>query len=385
MIDSFGTLYQGQIDMEKLGHDGTPANDRRYSNERLIGALETASEVAQLLDRLGFDIFWLAEHHFQPEGYECIPNIIQLAVHLAAQTKTVRFGCGFNVMPMWHPLRLAEDYATADILTKGRVIFGMGRGYHTREVETFGAPMRDTEANRELFEEQVEIIQKAFNQDSFSHQGKHYTLPPRVPYRGYDLEEITLVPRPIHRPVEMWQPIVSGNPRGIDFMVRHGIKGMISASAEQFVDQWIHLYQDTAAKHGHDLELGENIALGFRFYIAETAEKAMREAKPFFEEHIKFSAPLGMLRYSEQQMQSIGSSEGQPVAALPTIEDGVATRVWLCGPPEDFVAYLKELEKKYPGFRHLMVAASMGMPKDVYKEQLTIFADEVMPAFIDRP
>ena len=82
--------------------------------------------------------------------------------------------------------------ATADILTGGRTILGVGRGYHTREVETFGAPMLNQEASRKLFEEQVEIIFKAFNEESFSHQGKHYSLPPRVPYRGYELEKLTL-------------------------------------------------------------------------------------------------------------------------------------------------------------------------------------------------
>ena len=143
-----------------------------------------------------------------------------LAVHLAHVTKQIKIGCAFNIAPMWHPLRLAEDFATADILTGGRTIFGVGRGYHTREVETFGAPMLDQNANRELFEEQVEIIFKAFNEESFSHKGKYYTLPPEVPYRGYELKELTLVPRPIHRPVECWQPIVSANPRGLDFMVQ---------------------------------------------------------------------------------------------------------------------------------------------------------------------
>ena len=66
--------------------------------------------------------------------------------------------------------------------------FGVGRGYHTREVESFGAPLLDQTANRELFEEQVDIIFKSFNEASFSHQGKHYTMPPHVPYRGYDLQ-----------------------------------------------------------------------------------------------------------------------------------------------------------------------------------------------------
>ena len=123
----------------------------------------------------------------------------------------------------------------------------MGRGYHSREVESFGNPMLDAEANRELFEEQVEIILKAFRQESFSHQGKHYTIPPDVPYRGYRLKEITLVPRPVHQPVEIWQPIVSGSARSLDFMARHGIKGVISATAEQFVERWLRDYQAAAA------------------------------------------------------------------------------------------------------------------------------------------
>ena len=146
------------------------------------------------------------------KGYECIPNLLMLSLWLAQYTTKLKFGCGFNVLPMWHPLRLAEDFAMADILTDGRVVFGIGRGYHTREVETFGAPMKDADANRELFEEQFEIIMKAFHEASFSHKGKHYTLPPAVPYRGYQLKEITLVPRPLHLPVEtlatdrQWQP-----------------------------------------------------------------------------------------------------------------------------------------------------------------------------------
>jgi alkanesulfonate monooxygenase SsuD/methylene tetrahydromethanopterin reductase-like flavin-dependent oxidoreductase (luciferase family) len=76
-----------------------------------------------------------------------------LGVHLAHVTEKLRIGCGFNISSMWHPLRLAEDYATADILTDGRVVFGVGRGYHTREVETLGGVMMDQDENRDMFEE----------------------------------------------------------------------------------------------------------------------------------------------------------------------------------------------------------------------------------------
>ena len=158
MIKNFSVLYVGNIELENVGLSGSPANNRRYQNDRLIESFETARQAAVLMDELNFYALWMAEHHFQREGYECIPNIILLSTHLAAQTKTLKFGCGFNIVPMWHPLRLAEDYATADILTGGRMIFGVGRGYHSREVETFGSPVIDNDANRELFEEQIEVI-----------------------------------------------------------------------------------------------------------------------------------------------------------------------------------------------------------------------------------
>ena len=112
---------------------------------------------------------------------------------------------------MWHPLRLAEDYAVADILTKGRTVFGVGRGYHTREVETFGAPMLDANANRELFEEQVEIIFKAFNERNVLAPGQalHPPAARAVPWLRAQRDHPRAAPGP--PPVECWQPIVSAN------------------------------------------------------------------------------------------------------------------------------------------------------------------------------
>src|SRR5579862_7169928 len=231
MITKFDSLYAGHVDLDNIGYAGTPINDRLYPNEHLATALEKAQSMAVLMDRHGYNAFWMAEHHFQREGTECIPNVLMMALHLTHVTNNLKIGCGFNIAPMWHPLRLAEDYAMADILTQGRTVFGVGRGYHTREVETLGGPLLDQNANREIFEEAVEIMLKAFNNERFSHHGKYYTLPPNVPYRGYELKELTLVPRPIHRPVECWQPIVSASPRALDFMVRHDIKGAVGGGA----------------------------------------------------------------------------------------------------------------------------------------------------------
>ncbi|MBI3325686.1 MAG: LLM class flavin-dependent oxidoreductase [Nitrospinae bacterium] len=382
MIKSFSALYAGHIEMEGVGQQGTPANDRWYPNERLLTAFDNAKEFAQHMEGLGYDILWTAEHHFQREGYECIPNILMLSLWLAQQTQRLKFGCAFNVAPMWHPLRLAEDFAMVDILTNGRVIFGVGRGYHTREVETFGAPMLDPDANRELFEEQMEIILKAFTEEAFSHKGRYYTLPADVPYRGYQLQELTLVPRPIHRPVDIWQPIVSGNPRGLNFMAKHGMKGIILGTAMQFVDEWVHQYQEAHARYGRQLALGEGLALGFWLYLDHNRERAERAARPYFEEHVKFAAPLGMLRYNEDQMKTVGpGGVARHIAASTSFEDVLQKRVWLCGTPEEALAHLKAVEERYPGLEHILVASAMGMPRALFKEQLSRFAEEVMPAF----
>ncbi len=380
MITKFATVYAGHVDLPDMGQMATPANERRYSNEVLATVFQKTEDVARVMDECGYDAIWLAEHHFQHEGYECIPNIPMLAVELAHRTKRVKIGCAFNILPTWHPLRLAEDYATADILTGGRVVFGIGRGYHSREVETFGNPMLDADANRELFEEQAEIILKAFREESFSHHGKHYTIPPDVPYRGYQLKEITLVPRPVHQPVEVWQPIVSGSARSLDFMARHGIKGVISATAEQVVERWVRDYQEAARRHGRELELGEDLLLGFRMCIDETADRAMERARPYFEEHAKCMGPLGMLRYGEELVTAVAARQAQSPSAA-TLENGVRNRAWLCGPAGDLVAYLKELERRYPGLEHIMIAWALGTPRALMIEQLTRFAREVMPAF----
>jgi alkanesulfonate monooxygenase SsuD/methylene tetrahydromethanopterin reductase-like flavin-dependent oxidoreductase (luciferase family) len=380
MIRRFSTLYVGHIELERCGLSGVPADDRRYPNGRLTEVFDTAAALAEATDALGYDTLWLAEHHFQHEGYECIPNIPLLAVDLAHRTRRIKIGCAFNIVPTWHPLRLAEDYATADILTRGRVVFGVGRGYHSREVETFGNPMLDAEANRELFEEQVEIILKAFRQESFAHHGKHYTIPPDVPYRGYQLKEITLVPRPVHQPVDVWQPIVSGSARSLDFMARHGIKGVISSTAEQFVERWLRDYQAAAVRHGRNPQLGEDVILGFRMCLDESQARAMDRARPYFEEHAKFMAPLGMLRYSEEQVKAVAARQAQS-PTMASLENGVGNRSWLCGPPEEIVGYLKEVEARYPGLEHIMIAWALGTPRELMIEQLTRFAREVMPAF----
>jgi alkanesulfonate monooxygenase SsuD/methylene tetrahydromethanopterin reductase-like flavin-dependent oxidoreductase (luciferase family) len=261
------------------------------------------------------------------------------------------------------------------------VIFGVGRGYHTREVETLGGPMIDAEANRSLFEEQVEILFRAFREESFSHRGAHYTIPPAVPYRGYELSEITLVPRPVH-PVECWQPIVSASRRGLDFMAKYGIKGIIGGGAATMAEGPITGYRDALGRTGRDLPLGSDLCVGIFVHLADSRERAVRELTPFYEEHVKMFGPLGFVPgITEDQLRASTKRGGWDAAGVPKLEHFMKTGAWYAGPPEGLVAYLTNLESRYPGLEYVNVSSSMGTPEKVCLEQLAWFAKEVMPKF----
>ena len=137
-----------------------------------------------LADRLGFDYFFMTEHHFQPEGAEYSPNPLLTQTAIAAQTKRIRLGQAANIITWHHPVRIAEQAAMLDVISGGRLEFGIGRGYQPRETEVLGGQMgatiQDQERNRAYFEEAYEIILKCWTQDSFSHHGEFFTIPPTL-------------------------------------------------------------------------------------------------------------------------------------------------------------------------------------------------------------
>jgi alkanesulfonate monooxygenase SsuD/methylene tetrahydromethanopterin reductase-like flavin-dependent oxidoreductase (luciferase family) len=377
MIKTFSVLYVGHFTLDNIGRDGTPADARCYPNERLVEGMAMAEDVAHTMDDLGFDTLWMAEHHFQREGYEVIPNLLLLGTYLATQTKRLKFGCAFNVTPAWHPIRMAEDYAMADFLAHGRVVLGVGRGYQSREVETLGGPLLDAEANAALFREQMDILFKAFHQDSWSHKGRFYTIPADVDFRGYRPRDVTLVPRPVNRPVEIWQAIASG--KSIPFMVQHGIKGMVTLNGEVITRQIFSAFREEAARVGRDLQPGEDLAWGAGLFLADSVAEAIDQVRPYHDERYKWFAPFGFVRYADEHGRPWGTP-GAPTG-VPTIEEGVRQKAWLVGPASAVIAHLRQMESEYPGLEHVVLHWPEGMSAADWSAQLRRFAAEVMPAF----
>ena len=137
-------------------------------------------EQTQLAEQAGFETVWLSEHHFAHNGYmNAPPNPILMGADLAAHCKRIRVGQCPVVLPDWHPLRVAEDVALLDNMTKGRVEFGAGRGVNERTTLNFNlkADRRDGKMCDALFRECLDIIMKAWTEDPFVYKGEFYEFP----------------------------------------------------------------------------------------------------------------------------------------------------------------------------------------------------------------
>jgi alkanesulfonate monooxygenase SsuD/methylene tetrahydromethanopterin reductase-like flavin-dependent oxidoreductase (luciferase family) len=203
-----------------------------------------------------------------------------------------------------------------------------------------------------------------------------------VPYRGYQLEELTLVPRPVRRPVECWQPIVSATPRAMDFMVKYGIKGLVGGGAATMAEGPIAAYRDAAARAGKHWELGQNLGIGIFVHLAKTREQAVREMTPWYEEHVKMFAPLGFVPgITPEQVRATERRGGWAQAGVPTLEHFMKLGSWFAGTSDELVEHLKKLEARFPGLEHINLSTSICTPQQAMIEQFQWIAEDVMPRF----
>ncbi len=144
----------------------------------------------------------------------------------------------------------------------------------------------------------------------------------------------------------------------------------------------VQAYRDSLARTGRETELGTDLAIGFHVHLAESKEKAIQEAAGYFEENLKMSGPLSLVRALTDEQIDVMSDPGRaPYADLPHLEGAIDAGAYLCGPPELIVEQLKRLEAEYPGLDRVVVSQPVGVPESVITDQLAWFARDVMPEF----
>src|SRR5688572_18188276 len=148
--------------------------------EHLDRAIDEVIAEAQLAEASGFDSCFFGEHHQDRDGF--LPSPLIVATAVAARTRTLRVGTSVILLPLHHPVRIAEDVITLDLVSKGRVVLGVGVGYQAADFQAFGVPM---EHRATLFEDGIEIIRRCWSGERFSFKGAHLTL-----------ENVQIAPRP---------------------------------------------------------------------------------------------------------------------------------------------------------------------------------------------
>ncbi len=259
-------------------------------------------ETARFLDQAGFTGIWIGEHHFWHGGYPvAAPNPVLIGTHLASVTEKLRVAQSACILPDHNPIRLAEDLAMLDQITRGRLDVGIARGTNSSASIQFNvnADRRDQETNYALFAETLDILIKAWTQDAFSHQGRFYTYPvpgwsesdPRL-YAGDsvhygpdgELIALGLMPKPYQKP---HPPIyqAADSTASYAFAAERGIATTaFGRSFEALREAWT-TYKETASRiHGRDIPMGETadghtLNVMRLFHIAESQEQAEAEAR----------------------------------------------------------------------------------------------------------
>src|SRR5215470_4550552 len=258
--------------------------------QRLPGASEPsafADSFAQIdaAERLGLDAMWLAELHFAPERSVLASPMI-LAAAIAERTKRMKIGTAVQVLPLCHPLRLAEEVATVDQLSNGRLIFGVGRSGFAHTYSTYGV---DYGESRERFAETLHIVKRAFSEERFSHQGKYFTF-----------NNVRLAPKPWRQP---WPEIrvAAASPDTYVEVAELGHPIFVAARTGNLSElaPLVKTYREAWKKAGHPGD-GE-VFLRVPVYVAATEERAREEPR---------ESIMHLLRYIGDRLASSASSSG---------------------------------------------------------------------------
>jgi len=387
-----------------------------------------------LADRLGYNYWFETEHHFQPEGAEFNPNPLLVEAAIAAQTKRIRLGQMANILPWWHPIRVAEQAAMLDIISGGRLEFGIGRGYQPREAEVFGWPygstIQDQERNRSYYEEAYEIIMKCWTQPSFSHHGEFFSIPPSYtkwhhkqtialfsrPNAGRKVEdvlkvgapdmysagspilaatttlkEISVFPQPLQKPYpQTWEPVTSE--RSIRWTARKGINAFTVPEPTSRLRRNVEIFYEEADrqgwpdrlnrgrwKYGWDSEKRRGYVPCRYVHIIKpgpSEKKELERYKRALELQWDYFGPFGFA--------AVLTEVGEPPLDLSTRITGdylIEKQVAIVGAVDRVIEQIMRI-KEGVGYEDFLFSAWFevgGYSSEEIEEQMQIFAAEVIP------
>ena len=314
-------------------------------------------------DAVGLYSAWIGEHHFSSLGVLSCPDLV--LANLAARTTRIRLAPAVTVLPLHHPIRVAEQWASLDLLSNGRVDFAAGRGYDRREYQPLGV---DFDNNQALFEEGMAIVRRLWESDRpYTHRGKYYSF-----------EDIAITPQPVQRPIPAY--VASFSKPSIELAARLGCGLVVApfAVALSFggLAQVAQLYKETCARHG---TTPGRLICSYFIHFADDAqqERAARERQ---------------VRYYKECV--IGALPGDPKTAPPSYRyfvdmvdrlakvrpEDLTENAVLLGSPAQITATLKKAEAA--GFDEVILYFNVGLkPHAQVKEEMSRFMTEVAPAF----
>src|SRR5262247_2369041 len=340
-------------------------SDNHYDNNTR-GANQFVAEISdQALhaEELGMHSVWIGEHHFNSLGVLSCPELV--LAHIAACTRRVRLAPAVTVLPLHHPIRVAEQWATLDMLSGGRVDFAVGRGYDRREYLPFHVSFED---NQGIFEEGLELVRRLWQaEDRISHQGKYYSF-----------EDVRITPKPVQRPIPTY--VGSFSKLSIELAARLGCGLIVApfAAAMSFggLKQVADLYNETCAKYGR--KPGRLMCSYFTHFADTPEQEAAQRAR--------------QIRYYRECV--IPALPGDPKTAPPSYryfvdmverlhkvkpEDLTENSV-LLGSPQRIADTLKKVEAA--GFSEVILYFNVGLkPHAQVKDEMDRFMRDVAPAF----
>ena len=318
-------------------------------------------------EELGFDSGWLAEHHFSRYGLGSAS--LMLLANIAARTKKLRLGTAVIIPPLHHPIRLAEDTATLDLLSSGRLDAGFGRGQGGYEYAGYSV---DHDESQLRFQESIQIIEGLWTTRNFSYEGRHFQV-----------KDANLVPPPVQKPHPPMYIAATRTRETQDFAAASGHSGIIGVVLDT-TDGLDLCYQlvEGAREASKPMDIG-GIPFFRYFYVAETEEQARRDSEPALNWTLDVNQWRRTYKQRQRGLRQPGRLPKDPHRAAAVLRVPVSAPRLHRQPGPD-IAKIRALQDAGIGYFGCNFSFG-GMPQDKVLKSMELFAREVMPASFPPP